>query len=550
MAQVPGSYLIARTLKEEQVRHMFFLIGGPIYEIVNSAQDMGIKAIDFRHEQAAAMAAHAYARVTGLPGVTTAASGPGTLNLLTGHYNAFIDNAPMVTLGGAGRLSDFGRGGFQEIDQAAIFAPISKATMRPTDAARYPEMIAAAFRDATTGRPGPVFVDCMEDVLYATVDEAAAPPPTRPARLARPEADPAMVRETVALLKNADKPLIVSGSGVLWSKAWDALREFVDRAGVPFYTTPLSRGVIPEDHELSFPAARSTAMREADVVLIVGTRLNWILDFGKRFSETARLIQIDIHAAEIGHNRAIEVGLVGDARAVLGQLNAEAARTGMKSKADSAWVAYLREQNTSREERSKALLNSRQVPIHPLRLCNEIRSFLDRDAILTVDGNEILHFARQSIPTYEPGHRLNSGATGCMGVGLPFAVGAKVARPDKQVLSLHGDGSLGMNIMELDTAVRHKLPIVVVVSNNEGWFARQEGVRKPGRELGVVRYDKVAESLGGHGEFVEKPEDIRPALERAFKSGLPAIVNVHTDPTARGMSTFSGAKMYAQAMNV
>src|SRR3990172_13414407 len=208
MGQVSGSYLIARTLKEERVRHMFFLIGGPIYEIVNNAEDMGIKAFDFRHEQAAAMAAHAYARVTGLPGVTTAASGPGTLNFLTGHYNAFIDNAPMVTLGGAGRISDIGRGGFQEVDQVAIFAPISKATMRPTDPARYPEMIASAFREATSGRPGPVFVDCMEDVLYDTVDEAAAPPPTRPARLARPEADPALIREAITLLSNADKPLV------------------------------------------------------------------------------------------------------------------------------------------------------------------------------------------------------------------------------------------------------------------------------------------------------------------------------------------------------
>lgn len=545
MGQVTGSYLIARTLHEERVRHIFFLIGGPIYDIVNYSTDRGIKAIDFRHEQAAAMAAHAYARVTGEPGVTTAASGPGTLNFLTAHYNAFIDNAPMVTLGGAGRLADIGRGAFQEVDQEAIYAPISKATMRPTDPARYPEMIADAFRIARSGRPGPVFVDCMEDMLYGTVEEMEAVSPTRAAKMARPEADPALIREAVQILSAAEKPVIVSGSGVLWSKAWEELGEFVDRTGIPFYTTPISRGVIPEDHELSFLAARSTALREADAVLIVGTRLNWILDFGKRFADNAKLIQIDIHAAEIGHNRSIDVGLVGDCRAVLTQLSQEAGRQGLKSKKTSRWVDYLRAQNKSREERQQALLNSDQTPIHPLRLCNEIRKFLDRDAILTVDGNEILHFGRQSIPTFAPGHRINSGATGCMGVGLPFAIGAKVARQDKQVMSLHGDGSLGMNIMEIDTAVRHKLPIVVVVSNNEGWFSRREDARQPGRELGVARYDKVAESLGAHGEFVTDPKQIRPALERAYKSGQPAIVNVHTDPTARGMSVFAGSKMYS-----
>jgi len=545
MAEVTGSYLIARTLHEENVRHIFFLIGGPIYDIVNYSNDRGIKSTDFRHEQAAAMAAHAYARVTGEPGVTTAASGPGTLNFLTAHYNAFIDNAPMVTLGGAGRLADIGKGAFQEVDQEAIYAPISKATMRPTDPARYPELIADAFRIARSGRPGPVFVDCMEDMLYGKVEESEAVSPTRAARVARPEADPALVREAIEILSAAQKPVLVSGSGVLWSKAWGELGEFVNRTGIPFYTTPISRGVIPEDHELSFLAARSTALREADVVLIVGTRLNWILDFGKRFADDAKLIQIDIHAAEIGHNRSVDVGLVGDCKAVLQQLCQEAGRQGMKTKKASKWVDYLRTQNKTREERQQALLNSEQTPIHPLRLCNEIRKFLDRDAILTVDGNEILHFGRQSIPSFEPGHRINSGATGCMGVGLPFAIGAKIARPEKQVMSLHGDGSLGMNIMEIDTAVRHKLPIVVVVSNNEGWFSRREDTRQPGRELGVARYDKIAESLGAHGEFVTEPKQIRPALERAYKSGLPAIVNVHTDPTARGMSVFSGSKMYS-----
>lgn len=540
MGQVSGSYLIARTLKEEGVEQMFYLMGGPIYEIVNNAVDLGIKATDFRHEQAAAMAAHAYARVSRKPGVTSAASGPGTLNLLTGIYNAFIDSAPMITLGGAGNVGDFGKDAFQEIDQVRIFEPVSKAVIRPTQAERYPEHISSAFRIATQGRPGPVYIDCNEDVLYTKVEEEKVASPSRPRILARPAADPSLVKEAIKVLAAAERPVVLSGGGAYWSGAWDEMQEFVDRTGIPFYTTPITRGMIPEDHPLSFPGARSTAFRDCDALLVIGTRFNWIMTYGKRVNSAAKVIQIDISAEEIGHNRSVDLGLVGDARAVLGQLNAEAVRTGFKSRAGSKWVAALRETNAGRQEKVAALENSEQTPIHPLRLCKELREVMDRGAILAVDGNEILHFGRQSIPTYLPGHRLNSGTTGCMGVGLPFALGAKIARPEKQVIALHGDGSLGMNIQDFDTAVRHKLPIVIVVSNNEGWTARTEEIRKPGRELGYTRFDRIAEAMGGYGENVERPRDIRPAIERAFKSGVPAIVNVHTDPTARGISQYAG----------
>ena len=541
--EVDGSYLVARTLKEEGVEHLFFLMGGPNYEIINNSEDFGIKTIDFRHEQAASMAAHGYARVTGRPGVTTAASGPGTLNLLTGQYTAFVDCAPMITLGGAGPISDFGRDGFQEIDQVGIFEPVSKAVMRPTDPARYPEQVSAAFRTATSGRPGPVYIDCNEDVLYGKVDEADAAAPPRAVGRARPSGDPDLVRQAVKLLSEASSPMIFAGGGVWWSQAYDELRQFVERTGIPFYTSPMSRGLLPDDHEMSFPAARSGAFRQADVVLVVGTRFNWMITFGNRIAPTSKIIQIDIHGAELGHNRSIDIGIEGDAKAVLKQMIDEVGRSGFESKAESKWIETLRQADLDRRERVAPLENSEQRPIHPLRLCKELRDVMDRDAILAVDGNEILHYGRQSVPTYFPGHRLNSGPSGCMGVGLPYAIGAKIAKPEKQVVALHGDGSLGMNIQDFDTAVRHNLPIVIVVSNNEGWTARVEGIRKPGRELGFTRFDNVAEALGGYGELVEDPNDIRPALERAFDAGVPAIVNVRTDPTARALSRFVGSKM-------
>jgi acetolactate synthase-1/2/3 large subunit len=541
--EVDGSYLLARTLKEEGVEHLFYLMGGPNYEIINHSEDLGIKAIDFRHEQAASMAAHGYARVTGKPGVTTAASGPGTLNLLTGQYTAWVDGAPMITLGGAGPIEDFGRGGFQEVDQVGIFEPISKAVMRPTDPARYPEQISTAFRIATTGRPGPVYVDCNEDVLYGKVEESDAAVPSRALGRARPAGDPDLIKQAVKMLSEASNPMVFAGGGVWWSQAYDELRLLVERMGIPFYTSPMSRGLLPDDHEMSFPAARSGAFRGADVVLVVGTRMNWMMTFGERIAAESKIIQIDIHGAELGHNRSVDVGIEGDAKAVLQQFVDEADRIGFESKANSKWIEKLREADLSRRERVAPLENSDQQPIHPLRLCKELREVMDRDSILAVDGNEILHFGRQSMPTYMPGHRLNSGPSGCMGVGLPYALGAKIAKPDKQVVALHGDGSLGMNIQDFDTAVRHNLPIVIVVSNNEGWTARVEGIRKPGRELGFTRFDKVAEALGGHGELVEDPKDLNPAFERAFASGVPAIVNVRTDPTARALSRFVGSKM-------
>ncbi len=543
MSNVDGSYLIARTLKEEGVDCLFYLMGGPNYEIVNNAEDLGIRIVDFRHEQAAAMAAHAYARVTRKPGVTTSASGPGTLNLLTGIYNAFVDCAPMVTLGGAGPLRDIYRGGFQEVDLPNVFAPISKSVIRPTNAERLPELIANAFRAAASDRPGPVYVECNEDVLYTQLEESKAATPSRSLSTGRAQGDSEAIKKAVYILKEAHRPLILAGSGAWWSGAWDELRELVDRTGIPFYTTPIARGLIPEDHAASFPAARSTAFREADAVLVIGTRFNWIMTFGKRISQRAKIIQIDIHGAEIGHNRSVDIGIVGDAKAVLNQLNREASRQGIKSFAQSQWNAYLRDADAIRQAKAAQLENSDRSPIHPLRLCKELREVMDRDAILSVDGNEILHYGRQSIPTYLPGHRLNSGVTGCMGVGLPFAIGAKLAKPDQQSIALHGDGSLGMNIQDFDTAVRHRLPIVIVVSNNEGWTARVEGVRKPGRELGWTKFHEIAISLGGHGEEVREPQEIRPALERALDSGAPSIVNVHTDPTARALSRFVGSKM-------
>ena len=288
-------------------------------------------------------------------------------------------------------------------------------------------------------------------------------------------------------------------------------------------------------------------MRETDFVLVVGTRLNWMVQYGHRFNRDATVVQIDIDAAELGHNRDIDLGIVGDAKAVMSQLIEEARNR------EADWAGSYRVRLDPAPERGiedqraaqgAALQNSDQLPMHPVRLCKEIREFLDRDAIVSVDGNEILHIGRQNIPTFEPGHRLNSGVTGTMGVGLPYGIGAQLAKPDKQVLVLHGDGSMGMNAMELDTCVRHNIPVVTVISNNAGWTARTPDRRKPGRELGFTNFDGMARELGAYGERVEDPNEIKPALQRAFDSGKPAVINAIVEPTAGGVSrAWGGSRM-------
>lgn len=532
MAKVDGNSLVVKSLKDEGVDTVFYITGGPMVDVASKCIEIGFNSVDVRHEQGASMAAHAYSRVLGKPGVCFAASGPGVTNLITGVGNAYLDAVPVVALGGASAMSQDGMGAFQEMDQVGMFKPITKMSERIKDARRIPEIINKAFRVATSGQPGPVYVDLPGDVLYRVVEEEEVTFPKRPHQVPRVAGDPTLVKEAVALLKGAERPLVISGTGIIWSGAMQELQEFVETTGIPFYTTPQGRGVIPEDHALSFLGARNRAWKEADVVLVVGTRFNFILGFGQapRFAEDVKMIQVDIADEEIGRNRAVDVGIVGDAKMVLRQLTDEAGDS-FRGRDELAWIDTLRGHDQRSQEKMQAIMQADTSPMHPLRLCKEVRDFMDRDAIIVVDGHEILNFARQSVPTNAPGHRVNAGPNGCMGVAVPFGLGAKVAKPDTQVIVLSGDGSFGMNGMEIDTMVRKNIPAIIVISNNGGWAGA--GVMNAGRDLGFSRYDEMAKVFGGHGEFVERPEDIRPALERAVASGKPAVINVITDPSAR-----------------
>jgi thiamine pyrophosphate-dependent acetolactate synthase large subunit-like protein len=537
MAQLTGNDILARCLKAQGVKDIFFIMGGPMLDAETACIKEGIRLIDTRHEQGAAYMAQAYSRVTQGPGVCMAASGPATLNFSTGLANALIDGCPVVALGGSSPIGQFGRQVFQEIDQVKALDGCVKYSDRVHNLKRLPQQVNFAFQKALNGKPGPVYLDFPGDILYMTVDEADVDWSYmgRPIVKARPYAEPKALNALVDAINSARQPVIVSGSGVLWSQAWAEMQAFVEKAGIPFYTTPQGRGVVPDDHAYSYLTMRNDAFREADLIVILGTRTNYVIGHAlpPRFRADAKTARIDIDPEEMGNSaRNIDIPLVGDCKSVLQQL-CEAV-DGKTAERFAPWRQKLAE-----GEAKKRLRAGGNYPtdgdIHPLRLCEEIKSFMQREAILSVDGQEILNFGRQSIPTFVPGHRLNSGPFGTMGVGLPFAVGAKAAKPDAQVICLHGDGSFGQNAMELDTAVRHKLPLLCVISLNGGWTADPER-NKPGRDLGYTRYDKMAEALGCYAEYVEEPEAIRPALLRAWQKvedGMVGFVNVKTDYRAR-----------------
>ncbi len=528
-----GHRLLAQALKDQGAETVFFLLGSPNIYSIDYCIKLGIRTVHVHHEQAAAMMAHAWGRVQGKPGVCMGSAGPGVTNLVTGVANALYDCYPLIVLGGSSRLSEYQMEAFHDLDQVSVMNPVTKWSARVPCAERIPDYVARAYRMALSGRPGPVYLDFPADVLAAKVERESVCFPVRHEPV-RPQGDPAMIARAVELLTQSHKPIIISGSGALLSEAGDELLRLVETYGIPFYTTPQGRGIIPEDHPLCFPGARSTAFKEADVVLVAGTRLNWILFHGKapHFNEQARMIQIDTDAGHLGQNRDIAAGIVGDARLVLRQI-IEAAHGRLKSWKESTWTRQLQEAHLRRETKLKLALDSEHSPIHPARLCREIRDFLDRDAVLVVDGDVTLNWARQTIPTYHPRHRLNSGPFGCIGVGLPFGIGAKIARPDKQVVVLTGDGAFGLSAMEMHTAVREKAGVIIVVNNNSSWGNIDPEHKWPqhGNWIGEgVRYDLMVSAMGGYGETVERPQDIRPALKRAAASGLPSCINVLTDP--------------------
>ncbi|MBT5774754.1 MAG: thiamine pyrophosphate-binding protein [Dehalococcoidia bacterium] len=538
MAEVTGAALAARQLQAHGIDTIFTVLGGPMIDLLAEANDLGIKVVSCRHEMNASFAASAWGYLNQKPGVMVAASGPGMTNCVTPMYVATESAMPLVVLGGSATEGALGLGSFQETDQVAFAKPATKWAQRVDKTEHIPELIYLAMGKAQYGRPGAVYLDFPGNLLSERVDEELAPIRQAPQIVATAQPDPDAVERVAEMLSSAKRPLVMIGKGAAWADAGVELSRLVER-GIPFIASPMGRGTIPDDDEMNAGAARSAAMAEADAVLMVGARFNWMFQMGKRLPSNVRIAQIDLEAEEFHSAAPVEIGIQADARVGVEAVNAALDGRAL-AVSQSGWMQQLREKGRENEASVSEQMSSDQQPINHYRLLADVRDSIERDAIVAEDGEFSMAIARQVMPTYVTRHRFGAGTTGCVGTGIPYAMGAKLARPDRQVVAVVGDYAFGAAAgMEVETCARWNIPIVIVVANNGGIAAHSIQDRSfpadapPIAVLLPVDYERMAEMVGGYSERVTDPDEIGPAMERAFASGKVSVLNVVTDPKAK-----------------
>ncbi len=543
MATITGGELVARMLKGAGVTHVFTLPGLHVAPIYAGCIAEGIRVVDTRHEQAAAHAADAFARLTRSLGVAVVTAGPGVTDALTGVANAWSAQSPLLLIGGAAPQFNAGRGSLQEMEQVDLFTRITKYADRVPAPDRVPVFLAKAIRIALTGRPGPVFLEIPWDVLSNGVEESEAPIPRSYRTSARAAGDPAFVERAVELFDHAQKVAVLAGSSVYWDDAAAELDEFARKAAAPVYLNGSGRGCLPWSHPNFFQHTRKDALGEADAALVLGTPFDFRLSYGSAptFGERLRIVQVDSDPAEIGRNRAVEVGIVGDTKLVLRQLV-----DGLSKKGRTAFLQTLRSREAKKREELSVFEASDQVPIHHYRLAKALDTVAHqngRDPMFIGDGGNYVAIAAKVLRLHAPGRWLDPGPLGCLGVGAPFALAAKILHPDRTVFVVQGDGSFGLNGMDFETALRFELPMVCVVGNDAAWgqiripqVAAHGEDRSPATLLAPTRYDRIVEAMGGWGELVTEPVELIGALERAVESNTVACVNVMLDPEAPAAS--------------
>jgi acetolactate synthase I/II/III large subunit len=525
-----GGHIVARALKNEGVSCLFTLCGGHVAPIYDGCLREGIDIIDTRHEQAAVHAADAWARLTRTPGVAIVTAGPGVTDGVTGVANAFQAQVPLVVLGGAAELRFIGKGALQEMEQTSLLRPITKASFTATDPRRLGEYIRTAFRIAGSGVPGPVFVELPFDVLTGQVQDPFMPPKAKP--WPRQPGDPAAVEDTARLLAQSARPILFVGSQIWWDDAAEALRVFAEKSQIPVFMNAMGRGALPAAHPLAFGQARKIAFRKTDLVLVVGTPLDFRVGYGAAIDAKARIVQIDRDPTRIAQNREAHAVLLGDARSILAQL-ADAVPATPRPE----WVAEIRAAETKAQAEIAVYAADDTRPVNHYRLARAIAEAIDDDTILIGDGGDCVALGSRVIPLQRPGQWLDPGPLGCLGVGAPFALAAKKLYPNRKVLVLSGDGSFGLNGFDFETCIRFNLPVTVVVANDAAWgqirgpqvmiFGAE---RAPATKLAPTRYDRIVEAMGGRGHHVEDPAQLTPTIRAALDSGQVSCVNVPLDP--------------------
>ena len=539
MASLSGAQIIAKSLKQQGVAYMFGIVGIPVIPVASAAQEEGIKFLGFRNEQSASYAAGAIGYLTGRPGACLAVSGPGMVHAIAGLANAWSNGWPMLLLAGANDSYQDGQGAFQEAPQVEAARPWVKYAARPDRIERIPYFIEQAVRTSILGRPGAAYLDLPGDLISGTAEEEEVrwiPPVGDPPRTTVSHED---VQSALAALKSAERPLVIVGKGAAYSRAEDEVREFIERTQLPFLATPMGKGVIPDDHPLSAAPARSHILQNADLIFLMGARLNWILHFGlpPRFNPDVRVVQLDIHPEEIGTNVPTEVALVGDAKAVTAQINAALEQDPWQYPTETTWRSGIQNKVTDNAASVEEMLNDDSVPMGYYRVLREIRDLLPRDAIISSEGASTMDIGRTVLPNFEARHRIDAATFGTMGVGLGQAIAAALVHPDRKVVCVEGDSAFGFSGMEFETAARYALPITFIIVNNNGIGGGPETLDPanvlPNAYTPNAHYEKIAEAFGCSGYFVTRPDELKPALETALADSKPSIVNIMINPKAQ-----------------
>ncbi len=540
MAEIDGARLVARCLKQQGVDELFGVVGIPVTGIAAAAASEGIRYIGTRHEQAAGYAAQAISYLKGRIGACLVVSGPGMTNAISALGNAWANCWPMLLIGGSSNQALNHLGDFQAAPQVDLAKPFCKWVGQAERIDLIPRYVAAAVRHSISGRPGPVYLDLPGDVIASSLEEDDLAYPPRVQTPPAPQVDPSAVKAALASLKSARQPLAIIGKGAAWAGAEEQVRRFIEETQMPFLPSPMGKGVIPDGHPLSVAAARSYALQNADLVFTIGARLNWIMHFGlpPRFREDLRVVQLDVAAEEIGASVPAEAALVGDAKVVMAQMVAELEENPWQLAAADAWRQALDKEKKVKQVATVPMLESDEVPMNYYRPLQEIQRLLPRDAIIVTEGASTMDISRQVLDNYEPRKRLDAGTWGTMGVGPGFAIAAQVANPDKRVIALEGDAAFGFDGLEVEVAVRHKLPITWIVFNNNGIGggpgSLPEGASYPPNAfVPNARYDKVMEAFGGKGYHAETPQALRAALQASFDSGETTLINVTINPEAK-----------------